>query len=90
MAVIAHYFREITTDGLSKGIVWEEAIRGELISLCSKFKKAHQADFQRVLDALQKAELQHKHSGDPESLKKLTDLRELILHLLDRQARKQV
>lgn len=39
--------------------------RGELISLGSKLKKERQADFKRVLDALQEAEIQHKHSGGP-------------------------
>lgn len=91
--VLTHYFKEINTEGMSKGIIWvghKAVVRGELISLGSKFKKASQADFNRILQALQQAALQHKHDRDPEVLKKLTELRELFLHLLDRQANNYV
>lgn len=56
-------------------------VRGEVISQGAKLKKAHQADFQLVLCALQQAELWHRGHGDPEVLKTLT---ELFARLLDR------
>lgn len=56
-----------------------------MISLGAKLKKARQADFQRVLCALQQAELRHWNYGDPEALKKNTELQELFTSLLDRQ-----
>lgn len=55
--VITLYFKVNTTDDLSEGIVWEghkAVVRGELISLGSKLKKACHANFQRVLDAIQR------------------------------------
>lgn len=69
--VLIHSFEENTTEDLIEGIVWEAhkaLVRGELISLGFKLKKACQADFQRVLCVLQQAELRQKHSGDPEAL----------------------
>lgn len=63
--ILSNYFKENKMEGLSEGIIWEgrkAVVRGELISLGSKLKKARQADSQRVLPALQQAELSHKRS----------------------------
>lgn len=43
-----------------------------------------------VLQALQQAKLKHKHTGDSEALRELTDLRELFIRLLDRHTRKKM
>lgn len=91
--VLTHYFRENNTEGMSKGIIWEgqkAVVRGELISWGSRLKKARQVDFHRVLQALHKAELEHKQNGNPEALRRLTEMRELFACLLDHQARKQL
>lgn len=67
------YFQENTTNYLSDRTIWEALkalIRGELISLGTKFKKEQQADFHRVFTALQQAELKHKAGGGPEALRK--------------------
>lgn len=64
------YFQETTTNDLSKGMIWEAhkaVIRGEPIFLGTKLKKERQADFYRVLTALQQAELKHKIGGDPDA-----------------------
>lgn len=80
-------------DDLSVDIVWvghKAVLRGELISLDTKLKRERQTDFQKVLSALQLAELGYKHSGDSEALTKLTEIRELFLRLLDRQMRRNL
>lgn len=89
---ITNYFNENVADNISMGIVWEghkAVVRGELISLGVKLKKMLQADFDRVLAALQDAELKHKQNGGLEALRRLTELRDLFLRLLDQQTRKQ-
>lgn len=77
---------EVTEEGLLRALVMglsiceghEAVVRRELISLGSKLKKERQADFNRVLTALQQAKHWHKHSGRPEALKRLTELRAIF------------
>lgn len=71
---LTHYFKENTTDDVGEGMIWEghkAVIRGELILQGARCKRARQANFQRVLEALQHAELRHKHHGDPRGSKEV-------------------
>lgn len=85
---LSHYFAENANGEVSDGILWEghkAIVRGTLIALGSKIKKESQADFQRVLQVLQRAELSHKQTPDPEEFRRLTELRMLFSKLLDRR-----
>lgn len=58
---LTHYFKENTTTDVEEAMIWEghkAVVRGdgELISQGARCKRVRQADFQRVLGALQQAE----------------------------------
>lgn len=83
---LTRYFNENATYDMGEGMIWEghkAVIWGELILRGARCKRTRQADFQKVLEALQQAELCHKRHGDPEALKRLLELRELFSRLLD-------
>lgn len=83
---LTHYFAEIVNGEVSDGILWEghtAVVCGTFIAMGDKLNKERQADFQRVLQALQQAELRHKQTSDPDEFHRLSELRQLFSKLLD-------